>query len=342
MGLTLAAALLAGGAFAAPALSANAPMPAAPTTPQTPLAASGTAAATVRLYVPFGAGGEADASARNFLKSAARFSGGQAFEAIYLTAESGGAASRAVRAAPPDGHTLLLARVGSVAILPALAPHTAVPSSDFTVLAVLDQAPLVCAVRSGSAITSMRELLAAIAAAPGRLRYSTAGAGTLQNLAVRYLFALSGLAGDAAKPVHFSQGSQATQALLDGEVDFSCNNARSIVPLVQSGALRGLMTTAQGRLKALPRLQNAAELGLRDMQQLQGWSALLGPPGMPPVVVARWRALLEQVANDPQWQAGTEALGAAARIHAIPDPAQYLRQQTLFYERIVTLLGARP
>lgn len=333
--LALAGLMLAGGAACAQTQ---------PSTPQTLRAGPAPAAAgvAIRLYVPFGAGGEADGSARNFLRSAERFNGGQGFEIIHLTAESGGAASRAVKAAPPDGRTLLLARVGSVAILPALSPRTAVPPWDFTVLAVLDQAPLICVVRSGSTITSMHELLAAISAAPGRLRYSTAGAGTLQSLAVRYLLALSGLPGDAAKPVHFGQGSQATQALLDGEVDFSCNNARSVVPLLQSGALRGLMTTAQGRLKVLPRLQNAAELGLRDMQQLQGWSALLGPAGMSAAAVARWRAILDQVADDPEWLAGTEALAAAPRIRAIRDPAHFLRQQAEFYERLVTLLGARP
>jgi len=294
----------------------------------------------VRLYVPFGAGGGSDGSARNFVKSAARISG-HSFEVVNLTADAGGAASRAVRTAAPDGHTLLLARVGSMAILPALAPRTAVPPSEFTVLGVLEQAPLICAVRTGSAITSMRELQAAIGAAPGRLRYSTAGPGTLQNLAVRQLLSLSGLAGDAARPVHFTQGSQATQALLAGEVDFSCNLSRTLVPLVQAGTLRALMTTAPGRLKALPQLSNAAELGLRDMQQLQAWPALLGPPGMSAATVAHWRAVLDKVADDPEWQAGTEALGASPRIRSVPDPAQFVRQQAQFYERLVTLLGAR-
>lgn len=296
----------------------------------------------VRLYVPFGVGGEADGSARNFQRSAERLVEGLRFELIHLTAESGAAASRVVKAAPPDGRTLLLARVGNVAILPALSPASAAPASDFTVLGVLDQAPLVCAVRAGSAVASMQDLLNAIAAEPGRLRYSTAGAGTVQHVAVRYLLLLNGLPDAAARPVHFSQGTQATQALLDGGVDFSCNNARSVVPQVQAGALRGLMTTAQGRLKALPQLRNAAELGLRDMQQLQGWSALLGPPGMPAAVVARWRGVLARVGDDPEWQAGTEAMGASARIRSIPDATQYLRQQSQFYERMLALLGARP
>ena len=323
--------VLAGGLLAAGAASAVQPPTHAP--PVSPV--------IVRLFVPFMTGGEADGSARNFVQSATRV-GGVGFEIIHLTAESGAAAGRAVRQAPPDGLTLLLARVGSVAILPALAPRTAAPLSDFTVLAVLDQAPLICAVRSGTPIVSMRELLAAIAATPGQLRYSTGGAGTLQNLAVRYLLALNGLPADAAKPLHFGQGSLATQALLNGEVDFSCNSTASIVPAVQSGALRGLMTTAQGRLRSLPQLQNAAELGLRDMQQLQGWSALLGPAGMPAEAVQRWRALLNKVAADPEWQAGTEALSALARIHAVKDPTQYLRQQGQFYERLVTTLEARP
>ena len=327
--LTLAGLLLAGGGTSAQAGAAQ------------PGEMASVIGPTVRVYVPFAAGGESDGSARNFVKSATRL-GGQAYEIVNLTADSGGAASRAVRAAPPDGRMLLLARVGSMAILPAMSPLTAVPASEFTVLGVLDQAPLICAVRTGSPITSMRELQAAIAAAPGRLRYSTAGARTLQSLAVRQLLSLSGLAGDAARPVHFSQGTQATQALLDGEVDFSCNNARSVVPLVQAGTLRALMTTAQGRLKVLPQLHNAAELGLRDMQQLQGWSALLGPPGMPPALVASWRELLDKIADDPEWQAGTEALGAAPRIRAVRDPAQFLRQQAQFFERLVTLLGALP
>jgi len=316
--LTLAALLRAGGALAEPE------------------------ADSIRLFVPFAAGGESDASVQNFLKSARHTAHGRRFEITYLTDEAGAAASRAVRRAAPDGRTLLLARPGSVAILPALSPRTALAVSEFTVLGMLEQAPLICAVRGASDITSMRELQRAIAASPGRLRYSTSGPGTLQSLAVRYFLALSGLPDDAARPVHFGQGSQVTQAVLDGEVDFCCNSARSVVPQVQSGALRGLMTTAQGRLKSLPRLQNAAELGLRDMQQLQGWSALLGPVGMPAEAVQRWRALLDKVAADPEWQAGTEALGASPLIRAIKEPAHYLQQQSRFYERLVTTLEARP
>ncbi len=333
MQVALAGAMMAGGALAIGARAAHASPAALPLTTQGP---------PVRLYVPFSAGGEADSSSQNFQKSVARVGGAPGFETIYLTAESGAAAGRAVRAASPDGRTLLLGRVGSLAIAPAMTPGTAVPTSDFTVLAVLDQAPLICAVRSGSPLLSMRDLQAALADAPGQLRYSTAGAGTLQNLAVRYLLALSGLPADAARPVHFTQGAQATQALLAGEVDFSCNNARSVVPLVQSGALRGLMTTAEGRLKTLPRLKNAAELGLRDMQQLQGWSALLAPAGLPAATVSQWRAVLARVADDPEWLAGTEALGAAPRIRAIADPTAYLHQQAQFYQRLVTLLGAKP
>ena len=207
------------------ALSAGAAEAASDPREHHPLA---TALPAVKLYVPFGAGGGSDASARNLQRSAARVVG-QNIELVHLTADSGAAAGQAVRAAPPDGQTLLLGRVGNLAILPALSPGKAVPLTEFTVLGVLEQSPLICAVRAGSPIKSIRELQASLAAAPGRLRYSTAGVGTLQNLAVRHFLSLSGLPGDAARPVHFDQGTQATQALLDGAVDFSCNQARTVV-----------------------------------------------------------------------------------------------------------------
>lgn len=310
--------------------------------PLPPGAGRPAAPAAVRLYVPYGPGGESDASAQNFLNSAARQSPGRRLEAMHLIADFGGAAGRAVQSAPADGSVLLLGRVGNVIIQPTLTPDTAPPLGEFTVLALLDQAPLICIVRQSSAIKSLRDLQAAVAAAPGRLRYATAGPSSLQGVAVRYLLHLSGLPTDAARPVHFTQGAQITQAVVNGEADFACNSPRSVLPLVASGQLRPLLTTAQGRLKALPRLQNAAELGLRDMQQLQAWSALLGPARMPAIAVAHWQALLVRVADDPEWQAAIEALGAVPRLRAVPDPAQFLRQQALFYERLVTTLGERP
>ncbi|HEY0956783.1 MAG TPA: tripartite tricarboxylate transporter substrate-binding protein, partial [Roseateles sp.] len=296
----------------------------------------------VRLYVPFSAGGESDASARNFQKSVQHALDGRRMDIVYLTDEFGAAAGRAVQAAAPDGNTLLIARVGSLAVLPAIEPRMAPAVADLTVLGVLDQAPLICFVRAGTAMHSIRDLQAALAAQPGRLRYSAGGPNTLQSIAVRYLLALSGLPADAARALHFGQGTQITQAVLNGEADFACNTPRSVLPHIESGRLRPLLTTAQGRLKALPRLQNAAELGLRDLQHLQAWSALLGPPDMPAAAVTRWRAVLDRVAADPEWQAATEALGAAPRLRAIPDPAQHLRQQAQLYERLVTLLGLRP
>jgi tripartite-type tricarboxylate transporter receptor subunit TctC len=110
----------------------------------------GAGAPVVRLYIPFSAGAGAHAAGRNFQNSVSRLSG-QVMEMVHLTAESGAAAGRAVHAAPSDGRTLLLARVGSSAIQPSRAPHTALPLSEFTVLALLDQAPRIRALRDPAA-----------------------------------------------------------------------------------------------------------------------------------------------------------------------------------------------
>ncbi|MFN3305387.1 MAG: tripartite tricarboxylate transporter substrate-binding protein [Roseateles sp.] len=190
--------------------------------PEGGVASSQAAGAGLRLFVPFHAGGEADASARNFQKSVTR-STGRRMEIVNLTAESGGAAGRAVQQAAPDGNTLLLARVRNLSVLPLLVPQAAPAAADLTVLAVLDQAPLICFVRSAAPIESLRDLQAALAAQPGQLRYSTGGAHSLQAIAVRYLLLLSSLPQDAARAVPVSEGALVTQAVLTGEADFACN-----------------------------------------------------------------------------------------------------------------------
>ena len=63
---------------------------------------------------------------------------------------------------------------------------------------------------------------------------------------------------------------------------------------------------------------------------------------MPAEAVAYWQGILNRIADDPDWLAGTETLGALPRIREIRDPAQFVRQQAQFYERLVIMLGARP
>lgn len=254
---------------------------------------------------------------------------------------SGVTAALSVRAAAPDGYTLLIARVGTHAIAPAMLAKRPYEQDEFTTLAIISNNPLICAVRANSPYKSTRDLLAAIRQQPGKLKYSTSGAGTIQNLAAQYLLALGGLKPDAAQPVHSASGATASEELIAGHVDFVCNNANTVIPGMRAGKLRGLFTTAPARMAQLPDLPSAREAGLRDMAQIQGWTALMGPAKLPDEVARKWKTLFTRLAKDPEWLAGNIQLGAQSALLSVKDPEKFVREQCVLYDQLITTQGLR-
>ncbi|MEC5385069.1 tripartite tricarboxylate transporter substrate binding protein [Uliginosibacterium sp. H3] len=251
--------------------------------------------------------------------------------------EGGANAAAFVHAAPPDGYTLLLGRLASQIIRPAMVPATPYRWNEFTVLGVLDIDPLICAVHKDVPYASARELLDAIRKQPGALKYSTVGPATNTHLSVQYMLHLAGLKRDAAVAVHFESGLEAVQAVVSGKVQFACIAGGLIEP-IKEGQLRGLFSTAPGRMSVLPQLPNASEAGLRDMGRIVGWTALLGPPRLPASIVARWKDALDKVSRDPEWIASTIRSGGLPAIRTMGDPDQFMRDQFLLYDELITTL----
>ena len=108
----------------------------------------------ITVVVPFSAGGDADLAARNLAVVAQRTMG-QSLIAVNRAGASGAIGSLAVRSAKPDGYTLLLGRVGSQVVLPALQEGLSYKWNDFTFLGLLEVNPVVCAVRSESSYKTM-------------------------------------------------------------------------------------------------------------------------------------------------------------------------------------------
>src|SRR5687768_2849773 len=110
----------------------------------------------INLVVPFTAGSDADLAARNLAQHAPRYLNGQNIVVLNQPGASGAIGTQAVRSAPADGHTLLLARIASQVILPATDRKTPYQWSDFKLLSVLEINPYVCAARSDSGYVSMK------------------------------------------------------------------------------------------------------------------------------------------------------------------------------------------
>jgi tripartite-type tricarboxylate transporter receptor subunit TctC len=303
-------------------------------------AAQGYPSKPITFVIPFAAGGDSDLSGRNVAQHASKYLGNTPIVAVNRTGASGAIGALAVKNAAPDGYTLLVARIATHAILPALDAKLPYKWNEFTMLSLIELNPYICFVKADAPYRSAADLVAEMRRNPGKLNFSTAGAGTSQNMAAQYLLTLAGLTKDHAVGIHYKGGGEVTTAVLGGQVQFACNNAPTVIPQAKAGAVRALFATPS-RLAELPEVPSAAEAGFPDMNKIVGWTALMGPPGMPKEVVDRWVDVFARLAQDADWQQGNARIGGVAAIRSPAETEKFVREQYELYDKLVTTLGIR-
>lgn len=294
----------------------------------------------ITFVIPFAAGGDSDLSGRNVAAHAQKYLNNQPIVSVNRTGASGTIAAQAVRTAAPDGYTLLVARIATHAIAPALDSRVPYKWNEFTMLSLIELNPFICYIKGDAPWKNAAELVATARAHPGKLNYSTSGVGTSQNMSVQYWMTLAGLTKEHTVGIHYKGGGEVTTAVLGEQVHFACNNAPTVIPHVKSGALRGLFVTPE-RLAELPNVPSATEAGFPDMNKIVGWTALMGPPGMPKEVVDRWVDTFAKLAKDPAWQTGNARIGGIAAIRSPAETEKFVREQYELYSKLVNLLGIR-
>ena len=294
----------------------------------------------ITFVIPFAAGGDSDLSGRNVAQFVPKYLNNQPIVPINRVGASGVIGAMAVRTAPADGYTLLVARIATHAVVPALDSKAPYKWNEFTMLSLIELNPYICFVKGDSPYRTAAALMTEIRANPGKLNFSTAGIGTSQNMAVQYWMTLAGLTKDHAVGIHYKGGGEVTTAVLGGQVQFACNNAPTVIPHVKSGTLRALLVTPD-RLPELPDVPSAREAGFPDMEKIVGWTALMGPPGLPKEVVDRWVDAFAKLARDSDWQSGNAKLGGIAAIRSPAETEKFVREQYELYDKLVTALGIR-
>jgi len=294
----------------------------------------------IQFVIPFGAGGDSDLSGRNVAQTASKYLNNVPIVSVNRVGASGAIGATLVRNAVPDGYTLLVARIATHAILPALDSKLPYKWDEFTMISMIELNPYVCFVRSDSLHKTAADLIAEIRRNPGKLNFSTAGVATSQNMAAQYLMTIAGLTKDHAVGIHYKSGGEVTTAVLGGEVNFACNNAPTVIPLAKAGRMRVLFVSPV-RIAELPGVPSAREAGFPDMEKIVGWTALMGPPKMPGAIVKRWTEVFARLAKDPDWLAGNARIGGVAAIRSQAATEQYVREQYELYDKLVSALGIR-
>jgi tripartite-type tricarboxylate transporter receptor subunit TctC len=292
----------------------------------------------VTLVVPFSTGGDSDLSAR-VLAPAIQEVIGQSVVVHNRAGASGSIGSKVVKDAKPDGYTLLLARIGSQALLPALQRNLGYAWDDFTFLGLLERNPFICAVHADSPYRTFGDLVEAMRKNPGKLNYSTSGPGTILNLGPQMIFDVLKLGPEAAVQIVYKGGGDAAMAVLSRDVDFNCGNLTSLIGNIKGGLMRALFTTTPERWKDIPDVPTVRELGYPELEAIIGWSALYGPPGMSAEMVGYWSDVLAKVAKDQRWLDGMARIGGMPSVMSPADTRRFVAGQFELYDKIGKRLG---
>ena len=292
----------------------------------------------ITLVAPYSPGGASDLAART-LATVAHVYLGQPVLTINKAGAGGAVGSAYVSKARNDGYTLLLARIGCNAILPAINPNIPYKWNDFTILGMLELNPFVFVVHADSNIKSLDDLVAALKDKSKKMAYSTSGPSTILNFGPQLLFDIVGLGKDAATMLPYKGGGQAAAALLGKHVDFLGVNLSSVLSQVQAGQLRAIAVTTPERYPAVADVPTARESGYPGLEVISGWSALFAPPNMDKAAVDKWAEALQKVKADKSWNGMTKKLGSIPHITTADEAKAFVGKQYETFHKLAVKLN---
>lgn len=291
----------------------------------------------VRLIVPFAAGGTADLAARVVAEPLAQALGQPVV--IENKVGAGGTLGTAGAAREtPDGHAISLGSVSTHATSLSLYKDLKYdPRRDFVPLGMIAEVPGVLVVSSRLGAGSLAELVAMARARPGALNFGSIGNGTSQHLGGE-LFKL--VTSTQLTHVPYRQNGQLVGDLLDGRIHMIIDNLPNVQAHIQSGALKAIAVTTQGRAPTLPNVPTMVELGHADFL-ISSWVALFAPAGTPADVSARLSRELQAAVALPRVR--ERLAGAGMQVRPLnPDQLRaFMDTEIARWARVVSASGAR-
>jgi tripartite-type tricarboxylate transporter receptor subunit TctC len=292
----------------------------------------------IRLVVPFAPGGSSEIVARSVAAEMSKSLGQQ----VVVENKPGGAGNVAmseVARAAPDGYTLVLGHVGTLAVNPYMferLPYD--PNRDFTPVTLLARVPNIYVVNAAVAARDFKEFLTLAKSKPGAINYGSAGNGSAGHLAFEYLKIVTGI--HAVHIPYRGTGPLITD-LLAGQTQATCVGVPPLLTHIRSGKLRALAVGSAQRVPALPDVPTVAELGYKGFETSQ-WYGIMAPAGTPPAIVKqlaaeaqkalRSSAVTERFAND-------SAIGVGSTPESF---GEFIKLEQARWKPVIVRAGIKP
>lgn len=290
---------------------------------------------TIKIIVPYAAGGTADTLARKIGQQLTGYLG-QPVIVDNRPGAGGIIGASALSQSAPDGYVL-----GMVAT-----PHVATPvdpKSNFDVsrlkaVSLVAIVPsLVCA-NPSLAARSVAEVIALARAKPGQLTYGNPGTFSAGHLAMELFKQRAGV---DIRAIPYRGGAPAFQDLLGGQIDMAISGPSNCLPFMQSGQLHPIGTTSAERSAATPSVPTFAESGLPGFE-LNEWWGIFAPPNTPPDVVARLNQEINRSLKETEVREFFTKIGAEPQNLSADQFAAFFASETKKLKELVVSLGLKP
>jgi len=285
----------------------------------------------IRLVVPFAPGGSSSMVARAF--SAEMSKGlGQQFVVENKPGAGGNIAMEEVARADPDGYTLIIGHVGTLAMNPYMfekLPYDA--SRDFRPVSLFAKVPTIFVVHESVPARNLGEFVALAKKEPGKLYFGTAGNGSAGHLAIEYLKLVTQI--DIQHVPYKGTGPNLID-LVAGRTQFSAAGTPPLMPHVKAGKLRVVAVGTTRRLGVLPEVGTVAEQGYPGFETSQ-WYGLIGPAKLPDSIVNRLASESAKAAKSAALEKQLEPDSAEAVGSTPKEFADFIAKEQVRWKEVV-------
>jgi len=292
----------------------------------------------VRIVIPFTPGSGTDIVGRAIAQSLTE-AWSQTMVVDNRPGAGGTIAGELVAKSNPDGYTLMLGNVSTLAIARALYPKLAYdPLRDFAPITLITTSENVIVVHPAVPAATVKELVAYARANPRRLNYGSAGSGTTTHLGGAMFASMAGV---EMTHVPYKGSVQMLTDLLGGQLQLAFSSVPTAIQHLRAGRLKAIAVTRLRRSTLLPDLPTVDEAGLKGFD-ISLWQGIVTPAATPRAIVAKLNGQIVQGLAGPVLRNAFSVQGLDPVGNAPEAFATYIREEADKWAKVVKATGARP
>ncbi|MDH7797230.1 MULTISPECIES: tripartite tricarboxylate transporter substrate binding protein [unclassified Beijerinckia] len=291
----------------------------------------------IRLVLPFAPGGPTDVVAR---MTAQILQEGLGQAAIVENRPGAGGATgvRSVAQAEPDGYTILMGSVATLASVPAVQKNAGFdPNKSFAHVVRLTTSSTLLIVPVSLPVNTVADFVAYAKANPGKLNFASAGYGNQTHLNVELFKAKTGI---GLTHVPYKSGAEMVTALLANDVQLTFSDISVILPLVEDKRVKALAVASEQRTPLLPDLPTAIEAGVPDFTT-GFWTGLSVPAGTPAAIVNRINKVVVEGLNAPNVRAALIKMGSTPSPTTPEEYTDFVAAEVVKWDNLVKQAGIK-